>query len=163
MAVPCAVCVANPGQEVFPPLPPDQDKPFFEPHKMPPKDSENIINYRGTRVYMENEMLEVEDTEIERLDEDTILLSIFFNRSINPRAIGRDSIIIDEEPLPEETRFAFNKKGDTIRMILNMSDDYFCLKVQKIYSFDGIMLEPVEFDLEIETESEDEEEFVEYE
>lgn len=112
---------------------------------------------------MENEMLEVEDTEIERLDEDTILLSIFFNRSINPRAIGRDSIIIDEEPLPEETRFAFNKKGDTIRMILNMSDDYFCLKVQKIYSFDGIMLEPVEFDLEIETESEDEEEFVEYE
>ena len=150
--VPCAVCVATPDQEFFPPLAPDQDKPFFEPHTKPPKDPEIIINYRGSRVYMENELLQVADTQVERLDDETILLSIIFNQTINPRSVRLDSIIIDDEQLPEDTRFAFNRKGDTIRMILNVSDNDFCLKVQNICAFDGSLIEPVEIDVDLDEE-----------
>lgn len=150
--VPCAVCVATPDQEFFPPLAPDQDKPFFEPHTKPPKDPENIINYRGTRIYVENEELQIAETEAERIDDDTIMLAIVFNQSINPRSVGAESFIVDDEPLPEETRFAFNRKGDTIRMVVYMSDDYFSLKVQNVSAFDGTMIEPVEIDVELADE-----------
>ena len=60
--------------------------------------------------------------------------------------------VIDDEQLPEDTRFAFNRTGDTIRIILNVSDNDFCLKVQNICAFDGSLIEPVEIDVDLDEE-----------
>ena len=149
MTVPCMVLAANPGQEDFPPLPPDQEQPFFEPPKLPPKDPDSIIYYRGNRIYMKDDVMEVAKTNIHRLDDDTIALEITFTQSINPRSVNQDSFIIDDEPLPDGTRIIFNRRGDTVRIILQMEDDYFSLSIQNVSSFNGKLVEPVDFDLTI--------------
>lgn len=149
LTVPCTVILAEPGQEDLPPLPPDQEKPFPEPPKLPPKDPDSIIYYRGNRMYTKDSELKVIRTRGERLDENTILLEIFFNQSINPRTVDNDSILLDDEPLPDDTRFMFNRKGDIIRIILDFDDDDFLLTVQNIRSFNGIVLEPEDFDIQV--------------
>ncbi len=158
MTVPCMVLLANPGQEDFPPLPPDQDMPFFNPPKLTPKDPDSIINYRGNRIYRKNGDMEVAKTAIRRLNKELISLEITFTQSLNPRSVNPNSFIIDDEPLPEGTKFFFNRKGDTVRILVEMEDDYFYLIVQDIYSFNGKLVEPVEFELEIPLPEEDEEE-----
>lgn len=143
------VLAANPDQEDFPPLPPDQDQPFFEPPKLPPKDPDSIIYYRGNRIYMKDDVMEVAKTNILRLDDDTIALEITFTQSLNPRSVNEGSFIIDDEPLPDGTRIIFNRRGDTVRIILQMEDDYFSLSIQNVSSFNGKLVEPVDFDMTI--------------
>ena len=154
ITVPCAVSMANPGQEEFPPLPPDQDTPFLEAPKLPPKDSDNIIHYRGNRIYIENIELKVAQTKCERLDNDNVCLEIFFNQSINPRSVGHDSLTVNAQSLPEGTRFSFNKKGDTIKIVFAEKSDSFTLKVLNVLSFNGRPMEPVELVVEVQEESE---------
>ncbi|MBO4533217.1 MAG: hypothetical protein J5726_05910 [Treponema sp.] len=154
MTWPCASLLAEPGQEDFPPLPPDQEKPFLPVPNTPPKDSDSIINYRGNRMYMEDTALEVAQTKCERLDENTIALEIIFNQSINPRSMGHESIYIDGEPLPDGTRFLFNRRGDTIKILIIMNDDEFSMKIQNIQSFNGRLIEPAIFEVELPDEEE---------
>ena len=50
------------------------------------------------------------------------------------------------------TKFHFNKKGNSVRMVLPVAEDSFKLKVQKISSFDGKIIEPIELLIEVEGE-----------
>lgn len=152
-----ATSFAEPEQDVFPPLPPVQelseedfaDRPR---HPRPPRDPDNIIHYRGNRAYAENLPLEIVHTRCERKAEDFVSLVIFFNQSINPRSIQPDSFFFNNRPLPFGTRFNFNKKGNSVRMLLPLTEDTFKLKVQNISSFDGKMIEPVELLIEVDSE-----------
>ncbi len=153
----CATSFAEPGQDVFPPLPPVQELPeeasVDRPrHPRPPRDPDNIIHYRGNRAYAENLPLEIVHTRCERKAEDFVSLVIFFNQSINPRSILPDSFFFNNRPLPFGTRFNFNKKGNSVRMLLPLTEDTFKLKVQNISSFDGKMIEPVELLIEVDGE-----------
>ncbi len=158
ITVPCAVCLATPDQEDFPPLPPDQDKPFLDSQKHPPKDQDNIIRYRGNRIYIENIELQVAQVKCTRQDEANVSIEIFFNQSINPRSMNEDSIYINDQPLPKKTRFLYNRRGDTLKLIISMQEDEFSLKVQNINSFSGYPIEPAFFEIDLE----DEDEFFEF-
>ncbi len=154
MTMPCAGLLANPGQEDFPPLPPDQDKPFLSNPSVPPKDADSIIHYRGNRLYMEDVSFEIADTRFERIDDNTIILEILFTQSINPRSMGLESIYIDGEPLPDGTRFSFNRRGDTVKIFVIMMSNEFSMKVQNIKSFNGNLIEPAVFEVDLPEEQE---------
>ena len=49
------------------------------------------------------------------------------------------------------TRFAFNKKGDTVKIFLPMDSNTFKLKISKIRSFDGSEIDPVELLIEVQS------------
>ncbi len=155
MTMPCAGLLANPGQEDFPPLPPDQDKPFFTNPETPRKDADSIIHYRGNRMYMEDVAFEIADTKCERLNDNTIIVEIIFTQSINPRSMGLESIFIDGEPLPDGTRFLFNRRGDTVKVFVIMVSDEFSMRVQNIRSFNGNLIEPAVFIVDLPEEQED--------
>ena len=162
--LPCATGFADPGPEVPPPLPFDQDsqgdsseygKPpapqgDFRRPPLPPRDQDNIINFRGNRTYTENLPLKINQTRCERKADDVVCVEIIFNQTINPRSLHRDSFFINNAPLPLGTRFTFNKKGNTIKILVLTGGNSFKLKVQKICSFDGSVIEPVEILAEVE-------------
>ena len=151
MFVPCTASFAAPDSEVFPPLPSEQELPEevfpkdekakendflkgdFKRLPPPPKDPDNIIHYRGNRAYAENSPLEIIHTHCERKAE-------------------ADSFFFNNRPLPFGTRFNFNKKGNSVRMLLPLNEATFKLKVQNISSFDGKMIEPVELLIEVDSE-----------
>ncbi len=155
--VPCTASFAAPGPEVFPPIPFDQELPEEDfpdrPRRIqPPRDSDNIIHYRGNRTYSENLPLEIVHTRCERKAEDIVNLVIFFNQSINPRTIQQDTFLFNNKQIPFGTRFNFNKKGNSVRMILPVKENTFKFKVQNISSFDGKNIEPVELLIEVDSE-----------
>ena len=108
-------------------------------------------------MYMENLPLEIVDTRCMWLDEseNIVVIEVFFNQSINPRTLRYESIAVNDEILPEETRFSFNRKGDTIKLILLVPDDIFTLSIQGIKSYDGTTIEPVEIEVQVEASEEE--------
>ena len=157
MCVYCAPSFAAPGSEGFPPLPFDQEPPEEElpdkqHYKRPPKDPDNIIHYRGNRAYTENLPLEIVHTRCERKAENIVSIVIFFNQSINPLTLRSDSFHLNNKVIPFGMRFHFNKKGNSVSMLLPVTEDTFKLKVQNISSFDGKMIEPVELLIEVDSE-----------
>lgn len=116
----------------------------------PPKDSEKIMKYRGNRTYTDNIPLRIIQTECTHVDDKLVSLSIMFNQSINPRSVRPGTILINNKPLPPHTRFAFNKKGDTVKIMFPVNSNTFKLQVLKVRSFDGSEIEPVELLIEVQ-------------
>ncbi len=155
---------ATPESGAFPPFTSDKElheedfsggeNPSFQNNHFqdcpPPKDSDNIINYRGNRIYTDNLPLKINQTKCVRKDGAFISLDIVFNQSINPRSVMHDSILINNAPLGPGIRFHFNKKGNTIKVFIPLSDNSLKIKIQKVRSFDGDMIEPVEILAEVE-------------
>ena len=157
MCVHCAPSFAAPGSEVFPPLPFNQEPPEDvlsdkAHHIRPPKDPDNIIHYRGNRAYTENLPLEIVHTRCERKADEVVSLVIFFNQSINPLTVHPDSFLLNNKVVPFGMRFHFNKKGNSVRMLLPVNEETFKLKVLNISSFDGKIIEPVELLIEVDSE-----------
>ena len=153
----CATSFAEPGQDVFPPLPPVQELPeeasVDRPrHPQPPRDPDNIIHYRGNRTYAENLPLEIIKTKVIRKDTNMVMVIVIFNQSINPRSVHHDSIMVNNMRAPAGARFSFNKKGDTIRILFPVKEDSFKLKVQNVSSFNGAEIDPVEILARVEEE-----------
>jgi len=117
---------------------------------MPPKDSDNIMKYRGSRAYTENIPLKISQIKCVRKNDVFVSLRIIFNQSINPRSVIPGTILIDNMQLPREARLAFNKRGNSIRILLPMSSSFYKLKILKIKSFVGSELEPVELLVEVQ-------------
>ena len=117
---------------------------------LPPAPDSDIMHYRGSRVYSGNQAFEISQIKCKRIDEKTISLHITFNQSLNPRSVGKESIFLNGQPLPENIRFAFNRRGDTIKLLLPQLNDSFKLLIQKISSFDGKELAPIERLIEVE-------------
>ena len=172
-----AASSAFPGSDGFPPFPPDQEmqeedfstseqvdeaedeafpqeKPSHNPQPphQPPKDADKFFYYRGNRTYSEDLPLEVKFVRCLRGEGEEIILMIIFNQSVNPRSINHESFLIDDARLPENIRFSFNKKGDTIRMIIFQEDEEFLLTVQNVSTFTGECIEPVELLAKVEDE-----------
>ena len=106
-------------------------------------------------MYMEDVAFEIADTKCERLNDNTIIVEIIFTQSINPRSMGLESIFIDGEPLPDGTRFLFNRRGDTVKVFVIMVSDEFSMRVQNIRSFNGNLIEPAVFIVDLPEEQED--------
>ena len=115
----------SPGGQNSPPPPP------------PPKDSINTFKYRGTRAYTVNLPLEIKQIKCQQSDSDSVILEILFNQSINPITVKNKNIFINDEPLSEEIKIVFNKKGDTIKLQLPMNEKAFRLKLTRVRSYDG--------------------------
>ena len=75
---------------------------------------------------------------------------IVFNQSVNPRSVNHESFLIDDTELPDNIRFSFNKKGDTIRVVIPQDDEEFRVTVQDVSTFSGAALEPVEIIAKVE-------------
>ncbi len=116
----------------------------------PPKDPENIINYRGNRTYSENLPLKIIQTKCTRKEGELVFIEIFFNQSINPRSVKPASILINNNPVLPPARFMFSKKGDSLKLLIPMNSNSFKMKVTKIRSFDNTLIEPVELLVEVE-------------
>lgn len=71
-------------------------------------------------------------------------LEIHFNQNVNPLSLRNGSIMIDGEAVSEETKFIFNRKGDTLRLSVPFPNETFSLKIQEVESFDGRKIRPVE-------------------
>lgn len=144
------------------PKPPDSqheaphEKPGNHPHgENGELSSDEILYYRGSRTLAENEPLIINRAECKKTDESTATLEITFNQSINPKSVNHTSIFVDGKPLPDGTRFSFNKKGDTIKLTISSKDGEtikgaFTVHVQNISSFDGTDIEPVDIQVTVE-------------
>ena len=171
-----AASSALPGPDGFPPFPPDQEmheegfsasengqpefpeppqlpedeEPITPPPPLPPKDADKIFYYRGNRTYSEELPLKVNFIRCTRGENGEIILMIVFNQSVNPRSVNRESFLIDDTELPDNIRFSFNKKGDTIRVVIPQDDEEFRITVQDVSTFNGAELEPVEIIAKVE-------------
>ena len=143
---------AAPGDR---PVPSSGNSPAPEPGKFPPpppppKDSDNIIKYRGNRTYTENLPLKIIQTKCIIKENEMACIEICFNQSINPRSVKPFSILINNTPLPAYTKVLFSKKGDSFKVFCPVNTETFKLKVQKIKSFDDSEIEPVELLIKVE-------------
>ena len=175
-----AASSALPGPDGFPPFPPDQEMheedfsasdnipPAPEPPEagepgeppeqeqgvmpppLPPKDPDKILYYRGNRTYSEELPLKVNFIKCMKGENGEIIVMIIFNQSVNPRSVNHESLLIDNNELPENIRFSFNKKGDTIRVIIPQDDEEFLITVQDVSTFNGVSIEPVELLAKVE-------------
>ena len=172
-----AASSALPGSEGFPPFPLDQEmheedfsasengQPEFPeppapdfpeedsmvpPPPLPPKDADKIFYYRGNRAYSEELPLKVNFIRCIRGENGEIILEIVFNQSVNPRSIKNESFLIDDTELPDNIRFSFNKKGDTIKVIIPEGQEEFRITVQDVCAVNGVCIEPVELLAKVE-------------
>ena len=135
----------DPSEDIPPEFPNhDDDKPMAPPPPRPPKDADKIYYYRGNRTYSEELPLQVSFIRCIRGEDGTIIVMVIFNQSVNPRTVNHESFLIDDEELPENIRFSFNRKGDTIRVIIPEGEEEFRITVQDICAFNGVCIEPVE-------------------
>ncbi len=154
--VPCAASFAQPDQGGGPPSPPGQGMhkeappPKDPPPPPPPKDQDNIVNYRGNRMYSTEQPLLVNSVSCAKNEDKSINIMIVFNQSVNPRTVNCKSFLINGTELSPEIRFSFNKKGDTIKMDVPECDEEFSIKVQNISAFNGIRIVPVEMTAKVE-------------
>lgn len=131
---------------------PEINHPHGENGELSP---DEILYYRGSRTLSDGSPLLVTQIKSTKADDLAINLEITFNQSINPKSVNHTSIFIDGKPLPDETRFSFNKKGDTIKLTLSSKKgepikDSFTLRVQNISSFDGTDMDPADIQVEVE-------------
>lgn len=140
---PPALDSATPPPENFPPKNPPKNS-----NRQPSKQNENIINYRGNRTIADSTPLAVNSVKAVHTNKKNVTLEISFNQNINPRSVNIDSIFIDDSALPKETKFSFNKKGDTIKINIPLElvtdSESVLVKIQNVRSFNGTKIEPVE-------------------
>ena len=148
-----------PIDEPPPELPEDKKPVAPPPQHLPPKDSDKIFYYRGNRTYSEEIPLEVRYIKCFRGEDGSIIVMIIFNQSVNPRTVNHESLLIDDNELPEDIRFSFNRKGDTIRIVIPSDlddeeemDEEFRITVQDVCAINGICIEPVEMLAKVEEE-----------
>ena len=115
-----------------------------------PKDSENIIKYRGSRTYSENLPLKIIQTKCTRKEGELVCIEIFFNQSINPRSVKPGSILINNNPVLPPARPMFSKKGDSLKLLIPINGNSFKMRVSKIRSFENTLIEPIELLVEVE-------------
>ena len=135
-----------------PPGPPPSKNP--PPAPPSPKNPDSMMYYRGMRTAQQDIPLSITQTKASRVSFDKVELEIIFNQSINPRSVKNTCITINGEELPKSTKFAFNKKGDTIKFEAEVQSNFCELALQKIRSFDGRLISPVKLSLEIQEEKE---------
>lgn len=133
----------NPAQAGQPGRPGHPEHPMPpKPGTRPPKNS--VINYRGTRMPAVNDFFFVKTAKYSRLNENFVEMEVAFNQSINPKSVKPNLIIIDGAELPEDTKFSFNKKGDTVRFSLPVGLPLGKLKVMGLLSYTGTLVMPAE-------------------
>lgn len=103
-----------------------------------------VINYRGTRIISENDAFTLQAVKTERVNAKEVSLELTFNQSVNPHTFTSDSILVDGEEISSKTKFAFNKKGDTIKITVPVQNENFTLTIKDVKSFDGTKIEPIE-------------------
>ena len=116
----------------------DSRMPEYEPHE--------IMNYRGSRMLADSGAFTVQTIKTERKSSSSLSFEVTFNQSVNPRSVTSSSILINGKEAPKKTKFHFNKKGDTVRVELPLSEDDFVVTIQNIVSYDGTPIEPLIID-----------------
>ena len=137
----------GPEDNMPPPGPPPSTNP--PPAPPSPKNPDSMMYYRGTRTVQQTIPLNISQVKASRSTEESLDLEIIFNQSINPRSVKNTCITINGEELPENTKFAFNKKGDTIKVSVTVQNNSFELGLQKIRAFDGRLITPIKISVEV--------------
>lgn len=105
---------------------------------------QEILYYRGSRLVSNTGSFLLQKIKSQRMSSSEISVEITFNKSVNPLTLTSNSIIVNGDAISEKTRFAFNKKGDTIKVSVPTDKEVFSLKIQNMESFDGTTIEPIE-------------------
>ncbi|WP_407427831.1 hypothetical protein [Treponema sp.] len=98
---------------------------------------EEQINYRGVRTAMPSDSFSPQRIKTERLSSNNISLEIIFNKILDPHSFSYSSIKIDGEEISQKMNFSFNKKGDTVKLVLPVKKERFTIEITGIKSFDG--------------------------
>lgn len=81
-------------------------------------------------------------------------IEIVFNQSINPRSVKNSRITIDGLELSQTVRFWFNKKGDTVKFMLESKNDSLELGIKRVRAFDGSVISPVQMLVQVSEDAE---------
>ncbi len=123
------------------------------PHPRPlppsPKDPDNMLYYRGNRTAQEDLPLTVNQVKVNRVGVDQVDVEIVFNQSINPRSVKPSRITIDGNEVPQNVRFCFNKKGDTVKFMLTSEKDSLELGIKGIRAFNGTVMKAALIDVQV--------------
>lgn len=140
-----------------PPPGPGNPPPPGSPRPLPPspKDPDNMLYYRGSRMTQEELPLEVNLVKAKKLGAGKVDVEIVFNQSINPRTVKHHYIAIDGLELPQTVRFWFNRKGDTVKFTLESEKDAFEMGLKRIRAFDGTVMSPAVMTVEVSAAEED--------
>ena len=106
--------------------------------------SSEVMKYRGNRVLSDGTSFNLQSIKTERNNDSEVTLEITFTESVNPLSVSKNSVVIDGDSISSETKFSFNKKGDTIRLSVPVKNERFSLKIQNVESFDGKTIETFE-------------------
>ncbi len=132
----------GPGNGAPPPRPP-------RPLPPSPKDPDNMLYYRGNRTAQEDLPLTVNQVKISRVGPSVVDVEIAFNQSINPRSVKPSRITIDGNEVPQNVRFCFNKKGDTVKFMLTSEKDSLELGIKGIRAFNGTVMKAALIDVQV--------------
>lgn len=137
----------SPGAVPPPPAPNSRTGGTSEPSKNPPS---QIMNYRGMRTVAVREPLKVLDTRILDSKNNKVQMEIKFNQSVNPLSIEKSSIILNDSPVTNAAKIAFNQKGDMLTLTLpaelvNKSEiESAKLKLLNVQTYDGKFVKELE-------------------
>lgn len=135
-----------------PETPPDSRPP--RPLPPSPKDPAHMLYYRGSRTAEENLPLTINQVKAKRVGPDLVDIEIVFNQSINPRSVKHSRITIDGLELSQTIRFWFNRKGDTVKFMLESKNDSLELGIKRVRAFDGSVISPVQMSVQVSEDAE---------
>ena len=115
------------------------------PRPVRPGDHNDMIYFRGARMYYDSDYFKVQDIKYERTDSETVTLQVTFSQIINPRSVKASSVIINGKPVQDDLKFSFNKKGDVIKINLPASEELLHVTIRDVLSFDGHRMETMNF------------------
>ncbi len=99
------------------------------------------MNFNGHRMPPRSEFFSVIGLKIEESG-DFLIISIFFNDSVDSNSVGPEHIFINDEPLPPQTEFLFNRSRNMTRFSVPRMDESFSLMFVELRSFDGKIMNP---------------------
>lgn len=100
-------------------------------------ESNEILNYRGTRKVVPSESLEVSCVSAEKYWDGTTLVEICFNQEINPKSFSSSNLKINGKTANNAVKFKFSRKGDSVKIQIPAQDGKFSLSIDDVEAFDG--------------------------
>lgn len=100
-------------------------------------ESNEILNYRGTRKVVPSESLEVSCVSAEKYWDGTTLVEICFNQEVNPKSFLSSNLKINGKTANNAVKFKFSRKGDSVKIQIPAQEGKFSLSIDDVEAFDG--------------------------
>ncbi|WP_407425887.1 hypothetical protein [Treponema sp.] len=121
-----------------------QEIDFF-PRRFPPDrpGRQESMNYNGRKMPRQGGNFAVIGVKVDEAG-DYFILSVFFNDAVDTNSIHSQRIFINDEPLPFQTEFLFNKTRHMTQFFIKKCPENFSIKITDVFSFDRRPLKTTE-------------------